>query len=73
MYCDLWSSTYSCENYSRAENIRGNTVVSSLAEETIQVGKLFKGGNYIRKYGMYKLGQVGYGVFNSGVKNYLEF
>ena len=34
-------------------------IVSSLGEETIQVGKLFKGGNYMRKYGMSIVGGDG--------------
>ena len=28
-------------------------IVSSLGEETIEGGKLFKGGNYMRKYGIW--------------------
>ena len=56
-------STYRCGNYSRAETIRGNTVFvkkflffyfclmyCDLCSQYINVRKLFKGGNYMRKY-----------------------
>ena len=33
------------------ETIRGNTVNGIFAAETVQGRKLFKGGNYSRKYG----------------------
>ena len=48
----IQGGNYSSEegNYSREETI---IFYEGLTEETIQRRKLFKGGNYMRKYGMH--------------------
>ena len=43
-------------NYSRAETIN---YLEVLAAETIQGRKLFKSGNYLRKYGNFKINEHG--------------
>ena len=57
-------SSLGCRNYSREETIRGNTVVSALVfllfNENLnsfltRVQKLFTGGNYLKKYGIFTI------------------
>ena len=45
MYCDLWISTF------KKEYFPWKLFAEIQAMETIQGRKLFKGGNYLRKYG----------------------